>query len=300
MYMLAMALGAIGYSNLTLDADGFVRRQELLSRDQDAQQSFAARLAAVVLQKEWSRAPDAGGVLHLGDQSVPLDSRGYMPIRFLGPAGHIPSVSMLQVLQSAESDDTAALTQWFAGKVVLIGSTDLGDRHSTPFYAAGGRRGSSEPQSSEYAEQRPPPPAPRNQTYGVEIQANTLATLLEGNHLREISFFLVLLLVLCGSALAALCSFQARFPAGPLLVCALVAGYFYMGVVFLRNGTIPPVVPVMAGMVLSSGVSYLAQSLTEGRQRRLLQEVFGRYVSPDVARELLDHGEFPWAARCSR
>ena len=46
LYLLANAQQQIGYANITLDADGFVRRQQLVSND-GAAESLAARLFAL-------------------------------------------------------------------------------------------------------------------------------------------------------------------------------------------------------------------------------------------------------------
>jgi adenylate cyclase len=72
-----------------------------------------------------------------------------------------------------------------------------------------------------------------------------------------------------------------------------VGGYLWVAVRFHSSGLIVPVVPPVLATAIAGLLSYGAYSLTEGRQRRLLQDVFGRYVSADVARELLDYGEIP-------
>ena len=281
LYMMASAQGAVGFANLTLDRDGFVRRQELLTPDEAALESFPARLAAVSTNGSWTQAawnptgipPDpARRTLRLGGRTVPLDASGAMLIHYWGPAGTFPSVSMVDVLKAAEAHDTAALEKWFKGQIVLIGTRDSSDRQSTPFYLAGG------------GEQQSP---------GVEIQASTLATLLDQLYLRETSKPLQMALVLVAALLAALCITQMKFPAGPLalvgaLLCCLVAS-----VVLLREGIVLPVTSPVLAVVLAGLTSYGAQALTEGRQKRLLQEVFGRYVSAEVAQELLDYGEVP-------
>ena len=285
LYMMASAMGAMGYANLTLDADGFVRRQELISRDSAAWESFAARLAAVTLKASWSgsNAPDdpPPGTLQLGDGMVPLDSSGFLLIHYWGPAATFPSVSMAAVLRAQSLHDTAALEKWFQGKVVLVGTLDPSDQHSTPFYLGGPGRGGKTPGEKQAM------------TPGVEIQANALATLLERRYLREAPLGWKWALVLGAALLAAVCIVRMRFPLGPLLLLGAVAAYLVVSVVSLGNGTVLPVVSPVLAVILSGLSSYGTQALTEGRQKRLLQEVFGRYVSAEVAKELLDYGEVP-------
>jgi adenylate cyclase len=289
LYMLASAMNTMGYANLTLDADGFVRRQELLSGGEMAYESFAARLAAAAQQATWSHpggetnpAQDAPPhVLILGEREVPLDSSGFLRIRYWGPAGTFPSVSMAEVLRAQGENDTAALQRWFQGQIVLVGTLDPTDQHSTPFFLGGKKKDGGTPGENQAL------------TPGVEIQANVLATLLEGRFLREVSPLWQWSLVLGAAALAALCIVHLRFPWGPLVLTGAVAGYLSFTVRSLNSGAVLPVVPPLLSVIFSGLSAYGAQALTEGRQRRLLQDTFGRYVSEEVAKELLEYGDVP-------
>ncbi|HWP85715.1 MAG TPA: adenylate/guanylate cyclase domain-containing protein [Terriglobia bacterium] len=292
LYMLASAMGAMGFANVTLDADGFVRRQELLSGDDTAWESFSARLAAMTLNASWSRPqPEAAAPasrrndsLLLGDRRVPLDSSGFLRIHFWGPAGTLPSVSMADAIAAYQRNDTAALERWFRDQVVLVGTLEPTDQHSTPFYLAG--RGAP-------AEGGGTPGERQALTPGVEIQASTLATLLEERFLRDIAPFWEIALVLALAVLGSWCVVRLRFPLGPLLLGGMVLAYLSATVIALGQGIVLPAVAPALAAILSGFASYGAQALTEGRQKRLLQELFGRYVSPDVAKELLEYGEVP-------
>ncbi|MBI3934180.1 MAG: adenylate/guanylate cyclase domain-containing protein [Acidobacteria bacterium] len=289
LYILASAMGAIGYAELTLDADGFIRRQELISGDKSAYESFAARLAAVTLKASWSQPnaeSEATGdsqprTLMLGDHTVPLDSSGFLLIHYWGPAGTFPAVSMAKVLRAQASHDTAALEEWFKGKVVLVGTSDPSDQHSTPFFLAGKEKDGETPGEKQAL------------TPGVEIHANALATLLEGRYLQKVPLAWQWALVLAAALLAAFCIVGMRFPLGPLLLIGAVAAFLAASVLSLGSGWVLPVVSPVLAVILSGLTSYGAQALTEGRQKRLLQEVFGRYVSAEVAAELLEYGEVP-------
>ena len=270
LYMLASAQGSVGYANLTLDRDGFVRRQEL--RDKSGQESFPARLAAVSENAEWNSGSAKAGTLQLGSLAVPLDRSGDMLIHYWGPGGTFRSVSMTDVLSAAQRQDDAWLKKQFQGKVVLIGTTDSSDRQSTPYYLFGGGEG---------------------QTPGVEIQASTLETLLRRRFLRETSLGVQMALVLLAAMLAGLCITQLRFPTGPLVLVGGATVYLAASVFALAHGTVLPITAPMLALTLAGLTAYGAEALTQGRQRRLLQDVFGRYVSADIAQELLDYGEIP-------
>ena len=272
LYILGSVQGSMGFANLTMDRDNFVRRQQLRSGDADAFESFAARLAAAASHQEWEQGAPPERALHLGERPVPLDRSGFLWIQYWGPEGTFRSVSMAAVLAAAGQANTAQLTEWFGGNIVLIGTLDPTDKRPTPFYLAGGGQ---------------------QLTSGVEIQASIVATLLEGRFLREISpaagFTIVLLLAILAAGL----TFRFRFPLAPLLLAAMLGMYFAASVRALGTGMILPMVAPALAVVLGGFASYGVYALTEGRKRRLLEDMFGRYVSPEVAREILAREEIP-------
>ncbi|MBI4465471.1 MAG: adenylate/guanylate cyclase domain-containing protein [Acidobacteria bacterium] len=272
LYLLANVQGAMGFANFTLDRDDFVRRQELQSRDAAAWESFAARLAAAVWKVDRAILDPQRRTIQFGNRVAPLDPEGFLLVHYWGPDGTFPAVSMADVLAVAQSGDASQLERWFADKVVLIGTLDPSDQRPTPFYLAGGGQ---------------------KLMSGIEVQANILGTLLEPRYLREVSPGARLALVLSAAVLAAWLGFRVRFPIGLLLLGCAVAIYLGVSVLFQGAGLVLPVVAPVLSAGLSGFASYGAYSLTEGRQRRLLQDVFGRYVSQEVVRELLAYGEIP-------
>lgn len=270
LYMLASAQDAIGYANLTKDMDGYARRQELT--DRSGSLSFVARLAEHC-RPDQPRIRSENGKLLYGGASVPLDPAGFMMIRYWGPGGTFPAVSMADVLAAARQRDSDQLARWFKGRIVLVGSLDPSDSFPTPFYA-------SDLQG-------------RWDTPGVEIHANTLETLLEARFLREASPAICFILIAGFACVTGLAVFRIRFPLAPLALFVSLAAYLAIAVLFEKSGLVVPVVAPLLAMVLSGLGSYGVYTLTEGRQRRLLQDMFGRYVSSEVAKELLEYGNIP-------
>lgn len=271
LYMVASAMGATGYASLTLDPDGFVRRQELLSSGPAPVPSFAARLAEAA-RSGVAPAVRKGNVLELAGARIPLDSSGYMLIRYAGPARSIPSVSMIDVLDRAARADTAQLRQWFEGKVVCVGSQDLNDTHQTPFYLAGG---------------------PQWGTLGIEIQANTLATILGAQFLMNLPVWHGPLLALAAAIFAALAVFRLRVALASVAVAGAAAAYFIGASALQSAGYVLAVVPVLLALVLGTGAAYSAQAATGSRRLRALRGLFDRYVSPEVAQEMVDLEDVP-------
>jgi len=179
---------------------------------------------------------------------------------------------MADVLAASKERNAARLEHWFRDKIVLVGTVDPAERHPTPFYLA---------------------EAAQDIMSGVEIHANVLATLLEQQYLRETPWGIVLVLVLGAAVLAAALIFRIRFPLAPLLLAVAVALYLALAALCMRNRLVLPVTSPVLALVLAGLISSGAYSLTEGRARRLLQDVFGRYVSREVAQQLLDYGDIP-------
>lgn len=271
LYMLASAQDAMGFTNQTLDPDGYVRRQELA--DRGGAKSFAARLAEACSPGGAAPVTWRNGKLCRGTAPVPLDRGGCMMVHYWGPGGAFPAVSMADVLAAAGKRDTGELARWFRNRIVLIGSLDPDDASPTPFYSFDSQA--------------------RWGTAGVEIHANTLATLLEGRYLREASPAASLILLAGGACLAGLIVFLIRFPLTPLAFLAGLLLYLAAAVHSQRAGLVLPVVAPVLALLFSGLGSYSIYALTEGRQRRLLQEMFGRYVSREAAKELLEYGDIP-------
>ncbi len=111
------------------------------------------------------------------------DNFANLQIQFLGPSSSFPYVS-------AADAEKAALEGRLADKIVLIGRTDsgTGDYHPTPIMPVTGN------EENLRNWQR----APNDEMYGVEIQANVVATLLSESLVPEPGFFNEFLIeVLC-------------------------------------------------------------------------------------------------------
>ncbi len=154
---LRKAARAVGSINLSLDPDGAIRRAPIEAPMLGGEGwSFAlqtARLYLGALDRPVHRSPD--GTLEIGGHRTRLGTGGEFLIRFTGGGGAFPAVSVIDVLHGTVPPAT------FTDKVVLVGATslDLQDLRSTPY---------------------PGPMA------GVEIQANAIATVLNGTGLFQL------------------------------------------------------------------------------------------------------------------
>jgi adenylate cyclase len=165
--MLAAAMGQIGFANLTVDQDDFVRNQELVDKpgpDGQFNRGFAFRVA------EKYRGVDAtleNGRLSLAGNTIPMTPDRTIAINYAGPPHTFPYISLSDFLEAARAGKKDQIRKWVGGKAVLIGPDLIEDRHPTPFYTAFS--------GLQYS------------TAGVEVHANTLRTVLDGDYLLPVS-----------------------------------------------------------------------------------------------------------------
>jgi adenylate cyclase len=118
-----------GVVNVATDHAGTPRHVPLLVRSADALvPSFALRTASAAAGTDAAFGFDN---VQIGSIATNLDFGYYLPLRFLGPRGTIPTISARQVLHGESPPNL------FAGKIVLIGATATatGDAFTTPFEA---------------------------------------------------------------------------------------------------------------------------------------------------------------------
>ncbi len=164
--MLSAALGLAGFANLTADSDDFVRRQELTeapsrnATDPPPAHSLALRVAEKFAgsDAEWQN-----GQLVFQGHTIPIAADRSIAINYAGPAGTFPSVSLVDFENAAKAENMDQLRKWVNGKIVLLGSDELGDRRDTPFVTLFS--------------------GTKWLTPGVEIHANTVRTLLTRSYL---------------------------------------------------------------------------------------------------------------------
>ena len=160
--------------------------------------------------------------------------------------------------------------EWFAGKIVLIGSdVSLTDRHRTPFANLDESGGGMMP--------------------GVIIQAHAVSQLINGTHTPVLDwrwdFAIAALLALIGARLGCgKVNLLLRSGAGLAAIFILwVAGFL----VFQNSGPmIGLIAPSIAAIMAFSGTDALAGSEAR-RQREFIQGAFSRYVSPKLVEQLV-------------
>ena len=219
-------------------------------------------------------------------------------IRYVGP----PSVAdaegppgTFQASASGTVPDLAAfLPDLFRGKIVLLGTGfHEQDRFRTPFY-------SYVPQAAGAGR---PPSQPYGWMYGVEIHANVLQNMLDGEYVRPTGWGGRLALLLVVAALAGGVTFWrgTAWGAAAALLGALLTVVFawwaWAGLVYVpgaellalggRFRWVPVGAPIVSGILSYVGsVAYVA--VVEGRDKRHIKRAFSKYVTPEIVDEIAE------------
>ena len=255
--MAAAALHQMVYVNLRADEDDFIRSIELY----DSAGARSLSLATAEKMAGHSLQPGGAGML----------------IRYAGPAGTFPRVSLSDFVSAARAGKSGLLREWVAGKAVLLGPDLITDRHATPFYAF--RVG-----------------APAN-TAGLEIHASAIWTLLHARPLHKLDLLTALALGLVGAFIAALLTASV---AGwrlfvYLLLLGLACGAAGYGL-FLQGAMLAPTelgLPVVLSLFLSVAFEYFSAARGREAFRRAVRVFVGR----QVADTLDETGAFSLASR---
>ncbi len=246
---LPSSVGNLGSADAVYAADGSVREAILFAADGERKRpAFAPLIAARILGKPVDRV--------LGGSA---GKSGRFLVNYLGPPGSFPRVSY-QAL--ADGRLTPQQREMLRGSTLLVGATYDGnnDIHLGP----AGRR---------YA--------------GVEVQANALATILDGAPIRRADpvaeGVLTAVIALLGSFLFIRLSPQL----GSLSGVALAVLWAFIGFQSYRRGWWLPVAGPYLGIALAWAGEAACRAADERRRRAHVESVFGRHVSKTVVDQLL-------------
>ena len=250
----------LGHANMVSDGDGVVRRLPLVARD-DSGQTYPAFILAI-LNTFFSKPPVEeylmqGNKLHLLDRDIPVDASGSLRINFTSGAESYIQLSYGDVI--AGNFDPSVVKH----KVVLVGMTATGelDAWKTPI-----------------SKSRMP---------GVWIHANAIDTILRQRFLVDTRGDTSLLVMLFLVVIAGLTLPRLKLKWGGMLVSGLFAGYLVVVFLVFDNGYIMNVLYPLMLLPVAYVTNILCVVIAEQADRQLIKDLFGRYVSPQVATEII-------------
>lgn len=266
--MLAAALGLAGFTNMTADPDDFLRNQELFEAPRDAQDTQMARSLSLRIVEKFlgTDAEFKDGRLLLAGKPVPITTDRSIQINYVGPPDTFPRVSLADVIAAARAGNRAQLRQWVDGKIVLVGTDSVDDRFATPFYTLFS--------------------GPRWTTAGVEIHANTIQTLLEGNFLLPVPGWVRAAGLLIAAAITAFIATSAA--AGMAAVWLLAVGTGILGLthsLFLEGRILSTSEMLTAATICLIG-SIAYRFATAEKRRDLFRSAVSLFVGKQVAASL--------------
>jgi adenylate cyclase len=250
----------VGHANVRIGSGGVVREIPLVVSDAAGESLPAFTLA--VLHTHLSAAMPtefeaADGKMHLLDRNIPVDDTRSMIINYVGGPSTFPQLSYADIIQGNFDPETVKF------KIVLVGMTAAGEPDSWVT------------------------PASAQKMYGVEIHANAMDTILRQRFLTEASWGMTLFIVFLMVEILGLTLPFINLRWGTLLSVLLCIAYLFAVSFALDSGYILNIrYPLLAILIVYITV-VLCRVTSAQADRREISSLFGRYVSPQVAGEIL-------------
>lgn len=204
-----------------------------------------------------------GNTLHVGETRIPLDSSGRFLINYVGKQKDVRTFSYCQFLPPP-GESIGVPAEHIRDKVVFVGVTD--------------------PLEQDVVD------IPYENTFpGVTVHANIASMLIRNQPIRRLpaGFGLLFAAVFAAGLSAASVSRRPQWAAISLV--ALITAYSMVAAsLFSSAGIWIPVVVPLLGAALATIGGIIYGYLVEGRERRRISSLFSKYVSRDVARELME------------
>ena len=250
----------LGHANVIPDGNGVVRRIPLLAKDSSGQTYPAFTLAMLYglfskpLPQEYLQQD---GKLHLLGRDIPVDDYNRLMINFTSVEQSYITLSYGDVIEGNFNPELVK------HKIVLVGMTATGelDTWSTPVLAS--------------------------KLPGVWIHANIMDTILRQRFLIDTGWRVTLMAMLLLVAIIGLALPRLKLKWGGVLVVGLFIGYLVASFITFDNGYILNVLHPLMLLPVLYVVSILCVVVAEQADKRLIKDLFGRYVSPQVATEII-------------
>ena len=200
------------------------------------------------------------------ERVLPVDEQGFFYVNWGLHLWRLPLESVLAQDRARLAGETNELPNYFAGKLVVIGSAvqanDLTDRGATPL---------------------------ENDTLLVSRHWNIANSIITGRFIRRVPLPVELLLVILLGGLTALLTWELRGFTATVVVFLLLTGFVGLGVFFFIQFRwwLPLVYPLGGAVLLQHFMLVVHRAVFEEKEKRRVKSVFSKLVSPHVVNELL-------------
>lgn len=267
---LAEISKGVGHTNLILDPlDGIMRSGPLFI--EYAGKLYPTLGLALAMERLGVSAQaisfemnDLGTLVRGGPLEIQTGLHGEVYINFVGPGKVFPEVSLYDILMAAKTQDSAFLSQ-FQDKVCIIGPTAraVGDYYSMP-----------------YSEGTP----------GYLAHANMYDTIITGNFIRDANSTIQLILLPVIVAIVGIVATTIRTRIAVIISITLaLALILFAYFAFVDGNTLYRVAGPLFALFVCFGSSLTYRAATEGHQRKMITNMFARYVDRTVVRQLIEN-----------
>ena len=264
--VFAEAAVDVAHANVVPEGGAVVRKIPLVVADESGKRYPALILAMYKVYLEQLVQPGLdihedysihNGSIRIFNLEIPVDSKSQMRVNFAGGPNTFKSLSYKDIIEN--KFDPAAVK----GKLVLVGMTASG---WTDFWVT---------------------PVSTEKMYGVEIHANALDTILKGRFLEEASKLIAALTVLFMVVVMGFVLPLMRLRWGTVLTVVLFIGYGLAVFLAFDSGHILNIFYPLISLPIMYVTAVISRVFAAQADRRDINDLFGRYVSPQVASEIL-------------
>ena len=243
----------MGYSNVSQDSDGTVRR----IIPSEVYEGSEQKMFSNILYEEYCKRKG------ITPNAVPVDKNGRAIINYSGKPGDYEYVSMIDVLNG--NIDARAFTD----SIVLVGA-----------YAPGMQDDFEVPNGGSH------------QMYGVEVHANILQSYIQGRFSVNGNKYIFGLISAVIAMLMYLLFRKFKPWLSLIIMIIVIITFVFVLAIFNDYGTAYSIIYLPMMLILSYIASLALGYLRELKKKKKILNAFRKYVAPQVVEEIVKKGDF--------
>lgn len=243
----------MGYSNVSQDSDGTVRR----IIPSEVYEGSEQKMFSNILYEEYCKRKG------ITPNAVPVDKNGRAIINYSGKPGDYEYVSMIDVLNG--NIDARAFTD----SIVLVGA-----------YAPGMQDDFEVPNGGSH------------QMYGVEVHANILQSYIQGRFSVNRNKYIFGLISAVIAMLMYLLFRKFKPWLSLIIMIIVIIAFVFVLIIFNNHGTAYSIIYLPMMLIISYIASLALGYLRELKKKKKILNAFRKYVAPQVVEEIAKKGDF--------